>query len=429
MKTRIPPQSTDSEKAVLGSMMQDEMAAITVLGMLTEECFYLDAHRYVFRAMVELKKESQPIDQLTVMQKLVDLKLLNDVGGAVMIADIINRVPTARNAEHYANVVKDKYIKRLIIKNANEIVDNAYEEKDELLKDIDEFQTKILSLGSGDTNDHSVQSLCNAGFNVGEAFKTGFNKFDSLFGGLWKQDLVIIAGTTSMGKTSCAMSFMLSLSKNKIPVSYFSLEMSKDAVFGRLLSMEGRVDHHNIRTGNLNASERYKIEVATEKLMSYPIHINTKAGWTIADIRSKIRKLHHHGKCEVAFIDYIDYMNMGGSNDRHDLKIEQITSGLKGLAKELDITIVLLSQLSRKPDEREDHRPRLSDLKNSSAIEQNADMVLFPYRNYKYTMNESEKNNAELIVAKNRNGSIGVLKDYVFYGDRVTYAEVETFTF
>lgn len=427
--TRIPPQAVDSEKAVLGSMMQDEMASITALGMLKEDCFYLDAHRFVFRAMKELNIEHKPIDQLTVVEKLHQLNFLDDVGGAFAISDLINRVPTASNVEFYANIVKKKYISRLIIKHSTDLIDKAYNEDDDVMAFLDRFQTDVLAIDDDTDYDFTMDRLMGCEVGLGQTIQTGFRQFDKLFGGLWKKDLVIIAGRPSQGKSALAMSFALSIAKLGIPSAFLSLEMGEDSVQSRLLSMESLIDHDKIRRNELSQIEKHEVEKARQRLNTYSMFVNTKPNWNINSLKSKIRKLHHQGKCEIVFVDYLTYMDLGDDKDRYDIKVGRVSKGLKALAKELDICVVLLSQLSRKPDDRPNHRPMLADLRDSGNIEQDADMVLFPYRDYAYTHDEVDKYKAELIIAKNRNGRIGHLDNYKFDGDTVTYSEIEVFTY
>ena len=265
----------------------------------------------------------------------------------------------------------------------------------------------------------------NSDISSGVPIITGFHQFDKFTGGFWRKDLVIIAGRTSMGKTALALSFALSIARSNIPVSFFSLEMSEANIKTRFLSMESKVKHENIRYDTLSDEQRYDVLSAKGRLIKYPITLNTKSNWNIHAISAKIRKLHREGKCEIAFVDFLTYMDIGDSGDRYDLRVGEITRLLKSLGKELNIPIILLAQLSRKPDDRQDHRPAISDIKESSSIEQHADMILFPYRNYVYTYNDAEINDAELIIAKHRNGRIGTLKDYRYYGDIVTYEEME----
>lgn len=425
--TRIPPQSLDSEKALLSSILQDEDAVDVALGIVDEQMMSSNAHRLILRAVKELSGSSSPINMLSVLERLTTKKQIDEVGGASYISDVANRVPTGKNVKYFAEVVRDKYIKRLVIKNSNKLIDMAYSEDDGLETEILKFQDQVLSVDAEYNYDFDMPRLLSDEVSVGVPIKTGFNEFDRAFGGFYKKSLSVIAGRPSQGKSALALSFMLSMIKQNTPCAFMSLEMDEATVKNRLISMESGIDHQIIKHGSITGDIFKKYSTAYRNLVSMPLFTNTKPRWNIDSMSIKIKKLHKEGKCEVAFVDYLTYMEVSGSKERYSLKVGEITTKLKSLAKELDIAIILLAQLSRKPDDRDDHRPRPSDLGESGKIEQDADMIIFPYRNYMYSLDEGEKEKAELIMAKNRNGAIGRLENYRYIPHNVLFKEEPIF--
>lgn len=427
--TRIPPQSLDSEKALLSSILQDEDAVDVALGIVDEQMMASNAHRLILRAVKELSGSSSPINILSVLERLTTKKQIDEVGGASYISDVANRVPTGKNVKYFAEVVRDKYIKRLVIKNSNKLIDMAYSEDDGLETEILKFQDQVLSVDAEYDYDFDMPRLLSDEVSVGVPIKTGFSEFDRVFGGFYKKSLSVIAGRPSQGKSALALSFMLSMIKQNTPCAFMSLEMDEATVKNRLISMESGIDHQIIKHGSITGDIFKKYSTAYRNLVSMPLFTNTKPRWNIDSMSIKIKKLHKEGKCEVVFVDYLTYMEVSGSKERYSLKVGEITTKMKSLAKELDIAIILLAQLSRKPDDRDDHRPRPSDLGESGKIEQDADMIIFPYRNYMYSLDEGEKEKAELIMAKNRNGVIGRLENYRYIPHNVLFKEEPIFDF
>ncbi|MCK4812778.1 MAG: replicative DNA helicase [Candidatus Marinimicrobia bacterium] len=423
--TRIPPQSIDSEKAVLGSMMQDDIAASRSLEMLNEDCFYLDAHKFIFRAMIDLYAKHKPIDQLSVVEKLSQLKLIDDVGGAAVVSDLINRVPSAANIEYYANIVKDKYVLRTIIKTSNEMINKAFSEDDEPDVVLDHAQQIIFQLRENSaTQDFidiknilhpAVEHIENLSQHHGDivGVPTGFKKFDSITNGFQNSDLVVIAGRPSMGKTALALSMLRNMSiDHDVHVGFFSLEMSQEGIAMRLLSMESGIDHQKLRRGKIPTNLWQNLIAAAAKINDANIHFDFSPNLNVLDMRSRARRLKSRlGKLDILFVDYMQIAHATiGRNDNRQHEVAMISQQLKALAKEMNIPVIALSQLSRAPEQRGgDSRPKLSDLRDSGAIEQDADLVIFIHRPHYYSKQQDDEGKGEIIIAKHRNGPTGLV--------------------
>ncbi len=421
--TRIPPQSVDSEKAVLGSMMQDDIAASRSLELLNESCFYLDAHKFIFRAMNELYAKHQPIDQLSVVEKLAQMKLLDDAGGAAVIADLINRVPSAANIEYYANIVKEKYILRTIIKTSNDMIDKAFSENEETDAILDNAQQQIFQLRENSASQDfvdmksilrpTVEHIETLSQHKGDVvgIPSGFKKFDMMTNGFQKSDLIIIAGRPSMGKTALALSMLrnMSLDHDK-HVGFFSLEMSQEGIAMRLLSMESGIDHQKLRRGKIPPPQWQFLIGAAAKINDAHIYFDFSPNLNVLDMRSRARRLKSRvGQLDIIFVDYLQIAHANiNRNDSRQQEVAMISQQLKALAKEMNIPVVALSQLSRAPEQRGgDSRPKLSDLRDSGAIEQDADIVMFIHRQEYYSKSPDDAGKGEIIIAKHRNGPTG----------------------
>jgi replicative DNA helicase len=421
--TRIPPQSIDSEKAVLGSMMQEEMAASRALELLSEDAFYMDAHKFIFRAMKELNKHLKPIDQLTVVEKLSQMKLIDDVGGPAAIVDLINRVPSAANIEYYSNIVKEKYILRTIISTSNDMIDHAFSENEETDVILDKAQQQIFQLRENSASQDfvnintilhpAVEHIENLSHHHGDVvgIPSGFKYFDSITNGFQNADLVIIAGRPSMGKTALALSMMRNMAlDHDAHVGFFSLEMSQEGIAMRLLSMESGIDHQSLRRGKLPQNQWKFLTDAAGKINESNIHFDFTPSLNVLDMRSRARRLKSKmGKLDIIFVDYLQIARATvRANDSRVQEVGMISQQLKALAKEMNIPVVALSQLSRAPEQRGgDSRPKLSDLRDSGAIEQDADIVMFIHRQHYYSKDPSDEGKAELIISKHRNGPTG----------------------
>jgi replicative DNA helicase len=421
--TRIPPQSVDSEKAVLGSMMQEDVAASRAMEILKEDCFYVDAHKFIFRAMTELDAKHKPIDQLSVVEKLGKLKLLESAGGAAAISDLINRVPSAANIEYYANIVKEKYILRTIIKTSNEMIDKAFSENEETDLILDNAQQQIFLLRENSvTQDFvdiknilhpAVEHIENLSQHHGDVvgIPSGFMRFDAITNGFQKSDLVIMAGRPSMGKTALALSMLRNMAlDHDIHAGFFSLEMSQEGIAMRLLSMESGIDHQKLRRGKIPPNLWQNLQAAAGKINDSHIYFDFTPNLNVLDMRSRARRLKSRlGKLDIIFVDYLQIAHANiNRNDSRQQEVAMISQQLKALAKEMNIPVVALSQLSRAPEQRGgDNYPKLSDLRDSGAIEQDADLVLFVHRQHYYSKNPDDEGKGEIIIAKHRNGPTG----------------------
>ncbi len=421
--TRIPPQSIDSEKAVLGSMMQDSMASSRALELLNEDCFYLDAHKFIFRSMKELNDKLKPIDQLTVVEKLTQMKLIDEVGGPAVIADLINRVPSAANIEYYSNIVKEKYILRTIISTSNDMIDQAFSEDEETDTILDKAQQQIFQLRENSASQDfvdiksilhpTVEHIENLSQHHGDVvgIPTGFKQFDDMTNGFQKSDLVIIAGRPSMGKTALALTMMRNMAlDHEINVGFFSLEMAQEGIAMRLLSMESGIDHQKLRRGKIPQQQWQFLIQAAAKINDASIHFDFTPNLNVLDMRSRARRLKSRvGKLDIIFVDYLQIAHATvRANDSRVQEVAMISQQLKALAKEMKIPVVALSQLSRAPEQRGgDNRPKLSDLRDSGAIEQDADLGMFVHRHHYYSKDPADEGKGELIIAKHRNGPTG----------------------
>jgi replicative DNA helicase len=420
--TRVPPQSIESEMAVLGAMMLDEPAATRGIELLTEDDFYRESHQLIFHAMAVLYSESKPIDQLTVTEKLSQLKVLEKCGGAYYVSNLAEAMPTAANIDYYATIVKNKSILRHIITVSTRMVTNSYNEEEDAESILDHAQQQIYKLKARSTptdfvaiNDivHStidhIESLKNHDQDV-IGLHTGFIDLDKMTSGFQPSDLIIIAGRPSMGKTAISLSMMRRMAVDyKKKVGFFSLEMSNEQLVMRLLSMQSNIDHQKLRKGRV-PNELWKSLIgAAAKLHESTIYVDDTPSLNILDIRSRARRLKMEKGLDIAFVDYLQIARgMTSRSSTREQEISSISQGLKAMAKELHIPVVAVAQLNRAVDARSgDHRPHLSDLRESGAIEQDADVVMFVFREEIYSKDPEHEGKAELIVAKQRNGPIG----------------------
>ena len=430
---KLPPQSRELEEAVLGAIMIEKDAINDVFELLKEASFYVDAHQRIWRAIMSLYHNQQPVDLLTVTEQLKKNGDLEAAGGYFYIAQLTNKVGSAANVEYHAHVLAEKYIQRLLISTSSEVIKEAYEDTTDVLELLDKAEKNLFSIAENNLKRQSedIQSLIskeltdldvrmkNSENNL-NGVPSGFIDLDKATGGWQKSDLVILAARPAMGKTA----FTLALARNaavdhKKPIALFSLEMSSAQLVQRLISMETHIDANKIRRGTL---EEYEYQILTSKidsLKSAPIFIDDTPAINVFELRSKCRRLKQQYDIQMVVIDYLQLMSgshegKGGGN--REQEISQISRSLKGLAKELEIPVIALSQLSRAVETRTgDKRPILSDLRESGAIEQDADIVMFLYRGEYYgieTDNEgqSTKDVAEVIIAKHRNGPVTTVK-------------------
>ncbi|MDP2939612.1 MAG: replicative DNA helicase [Candidatus Omnitrophota bacterium] len=420
---KLPPQNLEAEMAVLGSMLIDEEAISQALELIDESCFYKGAHNKIFSAILNLYNNQRSVDLITISDELKRNNLLEDVGGMSYLTALTETVPTSANVQHYAHIVKEKSILRLLISNATQIVSESYGmhgNVDELLdraeKLIFEISDRKIEGGyiplkeiikdSIETIDKLYQRKAHV-----TGIATGFLDFDRQTAGLQNSDLIVIAGRPSMGKSALAISIAEYAGVvEKIPVGFFSLEMSKEQLVQRLLCSHARVDTHKVRSGFLSPSDWPRLTSAAGKLSEAPIFIDDSPAISSLELRAKARRLKSHHDIKLVVVDYLQLMRGFAKSENRQQEISEISRSLKALSRELNIPIIAISQLSRAVESRQDHRPQLSDLRESGAIEQDADVVVLLLREEYYYPTEENKGVAEVIIAKQRNGPVGSIK-------------------
>ncbi|UMZ75162.1 replicative DNA helicase [Natranaerofaba carboxydovora] len=417
---KLPPQSTEAEESVLGSMLIDEEAVSTVIEILKSKDFYKENHRKIYEAIMDLQEESQPVDLVTLTEKLRVENQIDEVGGVEYLTELANQVPTSANAQYYAKIVEEKSTLRQLINAATRIARMGYEEPDEVEKLLDEAEKSIFEISQNSSERgfvpvkevimetfDKIESLYNKPGGV-TGVSCGFKDLDNMLSGLQPSDLVILAARPAMGKTTLALNMAHNVTvKEKQPVAIFSLEMSKDQLVQRMLCAEAEVDAHKLRTGNLDSEDWPKLGQAVGPLSQAPLFIDDTPAMSVMEMRTKARKLKAEKGLEAIFIDYLQLMQSSQSQENRQQEISQISRSLKALAKELNVPVIALSQLSRAVEQRQDKRPMLSDLLESGGIEANADVVLFIYRDEYYDLESEKENIAEIIVSKQRNGPVG----------------------
>ncbi len=423
---RIPPQSIPSEQAVLGSIMLRKDAMHEVEDVLNPDSFYVEKHKLIFQAMLDLSAKNEPIDMLSLATKLKEQKLLERVGGNQYLAEVVNVVPSSTNIKHYANIVQKKYVLRSLIEASDYVSSLAFEESDDHMEDIlDMAEKKIFSVVSSPKNQkytslkdalpEAYERLERLHENKGmlRGLSTGFKDLDTMLSGLQKSDLVILAARPSMGKTTLALDIArLSSTVHDKSVLVFSLEMSSQQLVDRMLSAQSRVNAWNLRTGRLSSDREFSLlRDSLDKLAKAKIYIDDQPGNTIVRMKALARRLKAEKGLDLIVVDYLQLMTTSKNYDSMVNQVTEISRSLKGLAKELDIPVLALSQLSRAIESR-GGKPRLSDLRDSGSIEQDADVVMFIHREDK-GKDESEKTNiAEILIEKHRNGPTGKIELY-----------------
>jgi len=441
MPDKKPPQNIEAEQSLLGCLMLDKNAIIKVADSISAQDFYKDNHKEIYQAMVDLFSRMEPIDIISISTKLKERGKLEQIGGSAYLTSLINIVPTATHVANYAKIVREKKVLRDLIEASHEIGLDAFNEANDVDVLLDRAEKRVFSIGQ----QSSRQSFIPIKDMLGETFEridqlsknqgdlrgvpTGFTKLDNLLAGLQRSDLVILAARPSMGKSSLALDFARNVAVlQNLPVGIFSLEMSKDQIVDRLLSSYANIDLWKLRTGKLQNkdgdSDFVRIQNAMGTLSEAPIYIDDMGTTNILQMRAMARRLQSDRGLGLLIIDYLQLMD---TTNKYASPLQQVTENsraLKGLAKELNIPILVLSQLSRAVEQRTPHRPMLSDLRESGAIEQDADVVMFIYREDKYNENSLEKNIAEIIVAKHRNGPTGAIKVY-FDEQRASFRNLE----
>ena len=421
---KIPPHDVEAEQAILGSMLIDKDAVINAIEVLKEEDFYREDNKTIYSAMLSLYARSEPIDIITVKSELTQIGKFESIGGLEYLASLPDKVPVVSNIENYIQIVEEKSILRKLIKASNEISQMGYEQTEETERIMDVAEKKIFDIMQNrNTKGYTPikEVLINAIDELEKLYNhkggitgiaTGFIDLDRITAGLHNSDLVLIAARPAMGKSAFALNIASHVAiREKIPVAVFSLEMSKEQLGSRILCSEAMVDSNKVRTGNIEEEDWIKLVSAVGPLSEADIFIDDTPGISISEIRAKCRKMKLEKNIGLIIIDYLQLIQGSGKkNASREQEISEISRSLKILAKELDVPVIALSQLSRAAEQRTDHKPMLSDLRESGAIEQDADIVMFIYREDYYNPDTERKNIAEIILAKHRAGATGTVE-------------------
>jgi replicative DNA helicase len=426
---RLPPQNIEAEQSVLGSLLLDKDSVIKVADLLNIGDFYRGIHNTIYGAILDLYQKGEPADLLSAANRLEEMKKLGDIGGTSYLAELINAVPTTANVLTYAKIVRRKKILRDLIGASYHIAQLGYNENEETDNLLDQAQQKIFGISqrSLQQNFFPVKSVLEEAFErldrlhqekgVFRGVPTGFTDLDNHLAGLQKSDLVVLAARPSLGKTTMALDIARHIAvKEKIPVGIFSLEMSKHDLIDRFLAAEAGVNLWKLRTGNLSSegfnNDFLKIQEALGTLSEAPIFIEDSASHTVLQMRTMARRLQAEEKLGLLIIDYLQLIQPSNAADSEVRQLTEISRSLKGLARELEVPVLAISQFSRAPEARPDQMPRLSDLRGSGSIEQDADVVMFIYREDRVKKDSDRPNIADIIIAKHRNGPTGTVQLY-----------------
>ncbi len=426
--SKVPPHSIDAEMAVLGAMMLDKQAISKVIEILDIESFYSEAHRKIYEAVLWMFNHKTEVDIITLTEELIGRKFLEEVGGTAYLSELNRKTPTASNVEHYAMIVQEKYLKRVLIAVSGKILSNAYDDSTDALEEIDNAEAEIFKLS--DKRFHKgyvkIKPVVLDAFKVVEShvgkekqgfigIPSGFKKLDDILGGFHNSDFIVIAGRPSMGKTALALSIARNIAiEYKRKVGFFSIEMEAQQLALRLLAAEAKVNSNDVRIGKVTPDTMRKIIKIMDKLTDAPIILDDSASLTVMELRAKCRRLIAEFGIEIVIVDYLQLIRSPKAESR-EREISMISQSLKQMAKELKIPIIALAQLNRSVESRNDKRPLLSDLRESGSIEQDSDVVLFVHRPEYYKIKTYEDNTptegtAEVIIGKHRNGPVGVAR-------------------
>lgn len=419
---RVLPHSIEAEQSVVGSMLMDKEAILTASEILVPDDFYGRQYGVMFEAIVELYNEGKPVDMVTLRERLREKDVPPEVASVEFIRDLINAVPTSINIKHYADIVQEKSVLRKIIKVNEEIESLCYMGKEKLEVILGETEKKIFNLVQNrNTSDYvpikqvvintleKIEAASKTKGNV-TGIATGFYDLDYMTAGLQPSDFILIGARPSMGKTALVLNLAQYIAiRNNVPTAIFSLEMSKEQLMNRMFAMEARVDSQNIRTGDLSDSDWEKLIESAGVIGKSNLIIDDTPGISIGELRSKCRKYKLEHNLSLVIIDYLQLMTGNGRTDSRQQEISEISRSLKALAREIQAPVIALSQVNRACEARPDHRPMMSDLRESGSIEQDADVIMFLYRDEYYNKDSDKKGIAELIIAKQRNGSIGTV--------------------
>jgi len=437
---RLPPQDLEAEISVLGSLMLDKNAVIKIADLLTEYDFYHPAHQKIYEAILSLFESGQPIDILTVSNELKGKKQFKEIGGSDYLADLVSHVPTSAHIVNYANIVREKRVRRDLINASSEINEKALEKKDfeDLLDDVEQ---RIFSISQRSRPQKFVsikdeipvayerfEKLHRGEQNAFRGIPTGFTKLDNLLSGFQKSDLVILGARPSYGKTSLALDIARQVAMQGHPVGIFSLEMSRDQIIDRVIASQAQIPLWRLRSGKIHDDLEFAmVQQALDELSKIPLFVDDSGSPNILQMRSMARRLQLEHGLELLVVDYLQLIHPRTNSDNLVQQITEVSRGLKSLARELNVPVLALSQLSRDVEKRETKIPRLSDLRDSGSLEQDADVVMFINRKDRTQtdLSEEELNAVELIVAKHRNGPLGVVK-LKFDPEKVTFRNIDT---
>ena len=436
---KIMPHSIEAEQSVLGSMIIDKIAIGSAVEILSKEDFYKETHKTIFSAIVDLYYKDSGVDIITLTEKLRANNQLEIIGGITYITELSASIITTSNVQSYIDIVKDKSTLRKLIRASNDIIENSYNKQDNVLDVIETAEKRIFDISSNrDTSDfEAMGTVLERGFleieklfiNKGQTtgIPSGFYDLDAKTSGFQKGDMILIAARPSMGKTT----FALNIAENAAlrsgkKVAIFSLEMSKEQLAYKLLCSEARVDMLKLRTGNIDDKDWENLARASGPLGSAKIFIDDTAGITVMEMRSKCRRLKIEHGIDIIIIDYLQLMAGSKGTENRQQEVSEISRSIKALAKEMQCPVIALSQLSRAPEARSDHRPMLSDLRESGSIEQDADIVMFLYRDEYYDKETEDKNIAECIISKQRNGPVGTVR-FSWMGQFSKFGNLDTF--
>jgi len=420
---KLPPQNIDAEESIISAILLDNYTLLNVLDILAPEHFYRTAHQKIFAAITEMSHKGEPIDLVTLANALKNNNQLDEIGGAVYLAKLMDTAPIPANAVQYAKIIRDNASLRRMIKAASDISSRCFDNSAEVDDIIDYAESALLEIAENKSKpsyyhlstaiDTNIDALVERRGNkaIVSGVSSGFKKLDALTSGFQPSDLIILAARPGMGKTALSLNIARNIAvEADVPVLFFSLEMSKEQLSMRLLCAEARIDSSNVRSGFISDNEWTQLTDAAGVLSEAPIYLDDSSELTSLDIKTKARRLKLEKNIGLIVIDYLQLMKARSSKDRRDLEISEMSRSLKSLAKELQIPIIALSQLNRMLEQRNDKRPQLSDLRESGALEQDADLVIFIYRDEVYNKTEGaeKKGIAEVHIAKHRNGPTGM---------------------
>jgi len=420
---KVPPQNLEAERAVLGAILMDNETVYTVMEILEPSAFYQPSHRLIFNTMLDLSERGEPIDIVTLVDRLRSTGNLDKAGGADYLPTLADEVPTSAGVANYAKIVREKATLRNLIETSTEIVQDCFDAPGDVDQLLDEAERRIFAISEERIRSGflSMKEIVKSSFKTIESLyekkehitgvPTGFADIDELTSGFQSSDLIIIAGRPSMGKTAFCLNIAQYASmKKKLTVAVFSLEMAKEQLVMRMLCSEARIDAHRLRSGFLGQTDWPKLSTAAGRLADASIYIDDTPAISSMEMRAKTRRLKADKGLDLVIVDYLQLMSGRGRSDSREQEISEISRSLKALAKELGVPVVALSQLNRGVESRMDKRPILADLRESGAIEQDADVIIFIYRDEVYNKESMEKGIAEIIIGKQRNGPVGTRK-------------------